>query len=66
MSERIKGFVVTLNNDYKEEDLKDIKNAIFMTKGILSIESIPANIDDYMNRERIKNELKNKIWEALK
>ena len=65
MSDRIKGYIVTLDGDYKEEDAVEIRNAIRMIKSVLNVESNVTDINDHMNRNQIKNELRNKLWEIL-
>lgn len=66
MTDRIKGFVVTLDSDMRIDDIDQILNAIKMIKGICSVEPSVSNFDDTMNRERIKSELRGKFIEFLK
>jgi len=66
MTDRIKGFVVTLDSDIRIDDIDQIVNAIKMIKGICSVEPSVSNYDDTMNRERIKSELRGKFIEFLK
>lgn len=66
MTDRIKGFVVTLDSDVRIDDIDHIVNAIKMIKGICSVEPSVSNFDDTMNRERIKSELRGKFIEFLK
>lgn len=66
MTDRIKGFVVTLDEDMRVDDIDQIVNAIKMIKGIYSVEPSVSNFDDTMNKERIKSELRGKFIEFLK
>lgn len=61
MTDRIKGFVVTLDSDIRIDDIDQIVNAIKMIKGVCSVEPSVSNFDDTMNRERIKLEYRNKF-----
>lgn len=66
MSDRIKGFVVTLDGDYKDEDAEMIQNAIRMIKGVENVDANIVDINDHMNRMRIKSEIKSKLYNTLK
>ena len=65
MSDRVKGLTVVLDKDYKDEDAEQIIRAIQMIKGVESITTEIVNSDDYMNRERVKSELRDKIFHLL-
>jgi hypothetical protein len=66
MSDGYKGFVVTLDRDCKDEDADRIGRAISMIKGIVSVAPSIANPDDYMNRARVKWELRERLIELLR
>jgi hypothetical protein len=59
--DRIKGLVVTLDQDYKDEDIKSLIDAINMIKGVTNVDLVGSNIDDIINRNRIKNEFQDKL-----
>jgi hypothetical protein len=63
--DRIKGFIVTLDKDYREDDVQVIRQAIEMIKGVLSVDEVIADSDDHMNRQRIAMEFKKKIFDVL-
>jgi len=65
MSDRIKGLVVHLDKDYKDEDAENITQALLMIKGVVQVEPIRASFEDHINRSRIKSELKEKIFNIL-
>ncbi len=65
MTERIKGFVVTLEEDFKDEDAERISHAIELIKGVVSVVPSISNQEDMMNRERVKHEFRKKIWGLL-
>jgi len=66
MTDRIKGFVVVLDNDYRTDDVEEIRNALLMVKGVLSVSPSVAGIDDHMNRERVRLELMDKLFALMK
>jgi hypothetical protein len=66
MSERIKGYIVTLDSDVYAEQAADIAIALLMVRGVVSVEPVAVDVDDFVNRERIRHELGQKLLEALK
>ncbi len=65
MTDRIKGLVITLDNDYRIDDLENLINAIEQFRGVASVSPSVASTDDHINRSRIKLELKQKLYEAI-
>jgi len=66
MSTRIKGFAVTLDRDYRDDDAESVRQAIAMVKGVLTVEPVESNIDDLMNRTRVRFELEQQIFDVLR
>lgn len=66
MSDRVKGFVVTLAKDIKDEDATRIADAIRCLHGVLTVRDSIASPDDHMNRDRIRDELSKKLWDVLR
>lgn len=65
MSNRINGLFITLDNDYREDDVEMIINAIGMIKGVLKIEKNIITGNDYFERTKITYELKNKLYNFI-
>jgi len=65
MTDRIKGFTVTLDQDYRDDDVENILNAVRMIKGVTHVEPSITTAEDHMNRERIRIELQNEIFNTL-
>ena len=65
MTNRIKGLVVVFNNDIREDDAEELINVIKLLKGVIKVEPSIVNHEDFINRQRIKNEYKEKIWEVF-
>jgi hypothetical protein len=66
MNERIKGYIVTLDSDVYQDDAAAIRVALLMVRGVASVEPLPVDAEDFVNRERIRHELGQKLLEALK
>jgi hypothetical protein len=66
MSERAKGLTVALSEDLREEDLDKLREAISMLKGVEAVTPIPLDPRDWLARARIRRELSEKLWTALR
>jgi hypothetical protein len=66
MTDRVKGFTVTLEKDIRIDDVQAIMQSILMIRGVADVEASISTSDDHMNRQMIKAELRNKIFEILK
>ena len=65
MTDRIKGFVVTLEEDKREDDVAHLQSLIAALKGVHSVSVSVHNVDDHINRQRIRQELIDKLWGVL-
>lgn len=65
MTDRIKGLVVTLDKDIRDDDVQQIIDAIKMIKCVIGVSGSVRNIDDHINRVKIKHDLEMKIYKAL-
>lgn len=63
---RVKGFVVTLEGDASEEYAEEICRALKLLRGVISVVPSVASIDDHINREQVRWELRGKLFEVLK
>jgi hypothetical protein len=65
MSDKIKGFHVSLDRDISTEEAHEIMNAIKMIKHVQSVGTSVVSGDDWTNRQRIKSELFSSISDIL-
>jgi hypothetical protein len=65
MTDRLKGLVVTLEHDIREDDAESIMQAIRHLRGVEAVEPRKVDIDDQMNRTRIKHEIRRKLFSVL-
>jgi len=63
MTDRLKGLIVTFESSIREDDAEAIINAIKMVKGVASVTPSVDNVDDMINRQRVKNDLRTKFYE---
>ena len=66
MTTRLKGFTVALEQDIREDDAEAIKNAIESLRFVQAVKPIEADSTDWINRSRIKLELRQKLFDILK
>jgi len=66
MTTRLKGFTVALEHDIREDDAEAIKSAIESLRHVLAVKPIASDFGDWINRTRIRRELTEKLWDALK
>lgn len=65
MTDRVKGFTVTLEKDVRVDDFETIQTAVQMIKGVAHVEPSITTSLDHMNRIRIKAELLTKLFKLL-
>lgn len=62
MADKVKGFTVTLEKDLSTEEAEVIMQAIRMIRGIAAVDPNITTVNDYMNRQMVKHELREKFW----
>lgn len=65
MSDRIKGFVVTLKDDMKDEDAEHIRCAIALLYNVVDVGPIKAEIGDFVTRNRLRQEIAERVNKAI-
>ena len=63
MTDRLKGLVVAFENDIREDDAQCVIDAILMIKGVSGVTTSISGSEDYMNRQQIKREVIDKIYD---
>ena len=61
MTDRYKGFLVTLEKDIRDDDSEQIIMALKMVKGVYSVKPYIANAEDSMASMRTKSEMGQKL-----
>ena len=62
MSDRINGFVVILDKDYKDEDIEATIKAIEQIKGVVAVKPNIVKHNDYIAKEQTKINIVEKIY----
>lgn len=65
MTTRLKGFVVTLEQDTREDDAESTRLAILALRNVIGADPVPVDISDHLNRVRIKTELQTRLWDVV-
>jgi hypothetical protein len=65
VTDRYKGFVVTLGQDIREDDAESIINAMRMIKGVVKVSPVEADLVDQIARARIEDEVRSAIDNSL-
>jgi hypothetical protein len=67
MTDRYKGFSVTLIKDMRDDDAESLLDALKMLKGVLKVTPVLADpIEDSITRTRTVTELQNDILQVFK
>jgi 3'-phosphoadenosine 5'-phosphosulfate sulfotransferase len=65
MTDRIQGFIVTLDADVREDDVQPTIDAIMQIKRVVSVQPVVADMETRLARNRVTIEFRRKIYEAL-
>jgi hypothetical protein len=65
MTTRIKGLTVVLERDVREDDCQHLIDAIKMLRGVAQVVPLVTDASDYVNRERVRVELAEKLMDVL-
>lgn len=65
MTDRVNGLVVVLDHDMRSDDVQVLVEAIKCLRFVTAVSTNVIDFNDYMNRERIRAEFSEKLWEVL-
>lgn len=65
MTDRVQGFVVTLDRDMRIDDAQALIDAIKMLRHVMSVKPSIVTADDFFARQRIAIELQNKVLQVF-
>lgn len=66
MTDRTTNLTVVLDGEYREDDIQCVMDAIGLIKGVVTVGLNVTNYSDYAAEERVKQEIRRKIYEVLK
>lgn len=65
MTDRFKGVVVTFEKEMRSDDAEELINAIRCLRNVADVAPSVDNIDDHMNRTRVRRELLGEVFELI-
>jgi hypothetical protein len=65
MTDRVKGFTVTLDRDIRIDDVEQIQKALEMVKGVLHVEPSISTSEDHMAMMRINSNIRSKLYKFI-
>lgn len=65
MSDKVKGFVVTLEHDVNLENVELLMQTIRYMRGVADVRPSITNSDDYIREQRVKSELRQKMYNFI-
>lgn len=65
MTDRIRHVTVTLDKDYRDDDVDGILDAIRRIRGVGSVTPRVVDLTDHLAREVVRVEMKGKLHEAI-
>ena len=65
MTDRIKGYLVTLEGEFRDDDAEYIQKAIEMIRGVSKVKPYVKSAEDYMMYEKGYNDCKQEILKLL-
>jgi hypothetical protein len=66
MSDKNNGLIVVLQEDYTEEELKNLIIAIKQLRGVWAVETHKAEVGDMIAQARVDIEWKNKLLDLVR
>lgn len=65
MTDRYSGFVVTLEENMREDDAQAVLAALRMVRGVIGVEPVISNVEQVIADKRARRELGEKLWAVL-
>lgn len=65
MTDRVKGFTITLDRDIRVDDIEHIQKALEMVKGVAHVEPSISTSEDHIARMRVEGEIRTKLFKFI-
>ena len=65
MTDRVRVLTVYLDQDYREDDVEPIRDAISLLRGVFQVGHLQSRPDDNINQHIAKQELRKKLIKVL-
>ncbi len=66
MTDRYKGFLITLDREFRDDDAEPIINALKMIRGVHSVQPYVKNMEDYMSEVKAFSDAGLKMIEFIR
>lgn len=66
MTDRIKGLIVTLDHDIRDDDIQPLADAIRLLQNVVDVSLVKADFNDSINRARVDHEWRERLIALLK
>ncbi len=65
MTDRVKGFIVTLEEDARIDHIEVVMQSIRLIRGVADVQPSISDSSDHINQMRVKSDLRNKLWKFI-
>lgn len=65
MTDRVSSFLVTLEQNRREDDAEAILNALRMVKGVIAVEPVKADVATQVAEARVSRQLRDRLWKVI-
>ena len=65
MTDRIRHLTVTLDRDYRDDDVAAIADAIRQLRGVVAVDTVVVTVTDMLARVAVAGEIRLKLHEAI-
>jgi hypothetical protein len=66
MTDRVKGFIVTLDTDIRIDEIQTVMQAIRCMRRVANVEPSIVDPSDWINQQRVKSEIRDKMYYFIK
>jgi hypothetical protein len=65
VTDRHSAYIVTLDEDLRDDDAERIIAALGMVKGVLSVKPVVADVMSHIERERVNRQWRNALYDLM-
>lgn len=66
MTDRVKGFIVTLDTDIRIDEVETLMQAIRCMRRVANVEPSIVDSSDWINQQRVRGEIRDKMYTFIK
>lgn len=65
MAEKVKGFIVTLQNDIRQSEAEAVGQLLTHIQGVISVDTIEGDVKDIIIKQKITHEVREKLYKII-